>query len=50
MSINFAGNPYRFSIVLLLRFIRCLKQKLNMMVLHKIDKVHEMLTSKTTIE
>ena len=39
MSINFEGNPCRFSIVLLLRFVRFLKEKLNMMLLQESEKV-----------
>ena len=38
-SINFEGNPRRFSIVLFLRFVRFLKEQLNMMLLQENAKV-----------
>ena len=40
LSINFDGDPYRCSIVLLLRFVRCLKEHVNMMLLQESDKVN----------
>ena len=42
-SINFDGNPCRFSIVLLLRLVRFLKDKLNMMLLQENEKVNKTL-------
>ena len=40
MSINFDGNPCRFLTILLLRFVRFLKEKLNMMLLQESEKVN----------
>ncbi len=42
-SSNFDGNPSRFSIVLLLRFVRFLKEQLNMMLLQESEKVNKTL-------
>ena len=42
-SINFDGNPCRFSIVLLLRFVRLLKEQLKMMLLQESTKVTKTL-------
>ena len=42
-SINFDGNPTRFSIVLLLRFVSFLKEQLNMMLLQDGEKVSKTL-------
>ena len=42
-SINFDGNPDRFSIVLLLRFVRLLKEHLNMMLLKESEEVNKTL-------
>ena len=40
-SISFEGNPFRFSIVLLLRFVRLLKEYVNIMFLQEIEKVNK---------
>ena len=42
-SSNFEGNPRRFSIVLLLHFVRFLQEHLNMMLLQESDKVNKTL-------
>ena len=42
-SINFEGNPRRFSIVLFLRFVRFLKEQLNMMLLQESETVNKTL-------
>ena len=42
-SVNFEGNPFRFLIVLLLRFVRFLKEQLNMMLLQESEKVNKTL-------
>ena len=42
-SINFEGNPYRFSILLLLRFVRFLKEYMNMMFLQEIKQINKTL-------
>ena len=41
--VNFDSNPVCFSIVLLLHFVRFLKEPLNMMLLQESDKVNETL-------
>ena len=38
---NFKGNPSRFSKVLLLRFVRFLKEQLNMVLLQESEKVNK---------
>ena len=38
-SINFVGNPCRFSIVELLCFVSCWEEQLNMMLLQEGEKV-----------
>ncbi len=42
-SINFDGNPSRFSTVLLLRIVRFLKEKLNMLLLQESETVNKTL-------
>ena len=46
MSINVEDNPCRFSIVLLLRSVRCLKEQLNMMLLQEREQVKKTLDAK----
>ena len=40
-SIKFGGNPCRFSIVLLLRFVRFLSELRNVMLLQESEKVNQ---------
>ena len=49
MSINFEGNPRRFLTILLLRFVRFLKEKLNMMLLQESEKVTKTLDVKQKV-
>ena len=42
-SINFEKNHFRFLTILLLRFVRLLKEKLNMMLLQESEKVNNTL-------
>ena len=48
-SIHFDGNPCRFVIVLLLRLVRFLKDKLNMMLLQESEKVNKTLDVEQTL-
>ena len=41
--LKLCSNPCRFSIVLLLRFVRCLKENLDMMFLQESEKVNRRL-------
>ena len=43
---NFDCIPFVFSIVLLLRFVKCLNEQLNMMLLHESEKVNKVLDVK----
>ena len=40
-SINFGGDPCGFSIVLLLRFVECLKAEVNMRLLQESENVNK---------
>ena len=50
MPINFEGNPLRVSIALLLRFVRCLEEQLNMMLLQESEKVSKTLHVYQTVK
>ena len=49
-SINFDGNPSRFSTVFFLHFVRFLKEQLNMLLLQESAKVNETLDVHNTLD